>query len=178
MTTMVDTEKLAKSVVLTTLGAATKPLTPAEKREQQKINRLTSTPAVKQEIDQMTKRLSRLPAAMQDQLAKKFAVVGESTTDTVVEGFDSVEERDQWIKKNKRRIQRVWLVDTLHESESSKENARLIIEHGLESGLSLTESVKIVLADQTILTKHLKSALHEMHREGVIDLRSLQMKIK
>ena len=175
---MTNVEKLAKGIVLTTLGVAKKQPTAAEKRVQQQIDRLTSTPAVKREIDQMTKRLSRLPPAMQSQLAKKFAAVGESRDGLIVEGFDSVEERDKWIKKNRKKFSSIWVMDTLEESESSKDGAKLILEHHIENGVELNQAVKLVLESRVILTKHLKAALKELHGEGVIDINKLSIRLQ
>ena len=175
---MTDVENLAKGVVLTTLGVTAKQPTAAEKREQQKIDRLTSTPAVKQEINQMAKRLSRLPPAMQSQLAKKFAAVGESRDGLIAEGFDNIEDRDNWIKKNRKKLSQIWIMDTLEESESSKYEARLIMEHYIEQGMDLNSAVRNVLKSNTIMTKHLKSALKEMHKDGIVDINKLSVKLK
>jgi hypothetical protein len=174
---MTDVEKLAKGVVLTTLGATAKEPTAAEKRAQQQKDRLTATPAVKQEIDQMTKRLSRLPPAMQSQLAKKFAAVGESRDGLIAEGFDSVEDRDSWIKKNRKKLASIWIMDTLEESESSKDEAKLVLEHHIENGIELNQAVKSVLESRVILTKHLKAALKDMHVDGAIDINKLSVKL-
>lgn len=174
---MTDTEQLAKGVVLSTLGVTPRVPTPAEKQKQTQIDRLTQQPAIKQEIEQMAKRLSRLPPAMQGQLAKKFSLVGESDAGMVIEGFDSVEDRDQWIRRNRKKMNNIWLMDTLEETESSKDSARMIIEHYVELGVDINQALSQIVSSKTIVSKHLRAALREMHQEGSIDLNQVRVKV-
>ncbi len=167
-----DLEKIATKLILTNIGAK-----PKQQLKKQKIHRLTSDPAIKREIEQITKTLSNLPPSMQKELAKEFVAIGESKHGFIAEGFDSVEDRDNWITKNKKKFSQIWIMDTLKESESSKESARLLLEHHIESGVDLNTAVASVLKSSVIMPKHLKSALKEMHMEGLIDINELSVRL-